>query len=139
MSTPFHLAYPLHRRILTAALEHLREPGFRCDRYFENHPDLSIADLANELGHDPETLSKIHEKGIPVKPEEERLVELLSHVMADYKLAIVEDELQSIVQQMKNSDVLKDKKRCTELMQRYSEVKQIQARLGRQRGDRVIC
>ena len=130
---------PLHRRILTAALEHLREPGFRCDRYFENHPDFSIADLANELGHDPETLSKIHEKGIPVKPEEERLVELLSHVMADYKLAIVEDELQSIVQQMKNSDVLKDKKRCTELMQRYSEVKQIQARLGRQRGDRVIC
>ena len=129
---------PLHRRILTAALEHYREPGFRCDRYFENHPDLSIADLANELAHDPETLSKIHEKGIPVKPEEERLVELLPHVMADYKLAIVEDELQGVVQQMKNPDVLKDKKRCTDLMQRYSEIKQIQAQLGRQRGDRVI-
>lgn len=129
---------PLHRRILTAALEHYREPGFRCDRYFENHPDLSIADLANDLGHDPEALSRIHEKGIPVKPEEERLVELLPHVMADYKLAIVEDELQGVVQQMKDPDVLKDKKRSTELMQRYSNIKQIQAQLGRQRGDRVI-
>ncbi|MBP5772387.1 MAG: DNA primase [Bacteroidaceae bacterium] len=129
---------PLHRQILEEAQEHLHEEGFRSARYFENHPEIAVADLANELGHDSETLSKIHEKGIPVKPEEERLVELLPHLVADYKLAIIDDELQQIVLQTKDPAVLADKERCTDLMLRYQEKKKIQAELGRQRGDRVI-
>ena len=129
---------PLHRQILEEALQHYSNEGFRCDRYFENHPDLAIADLANELAHNPETLSKIHEKGIPVKPEEERLVELMPHLMADYKLAIVEDELRGIMQEMRDPAVLSDKKRSIEVMKRYQETKLIQAKLGQMRGDRVV-
>ena len=132
------LQSPLHRQILEEALQNFRSEGFRCDRYFENHPDLAIADLANELGHDPEALSKIHEKGMPVKPEEERLVELLPHLMSDYKLAIVEEQLRTIMQQMRDPSILSDKERCTELMRRYQEIKNIQSEIGRQRGDRVI-
>jgi len=132
------LRHPLHRQILAEALQYYREEGFRCDRYFENHPELPIAELTTELAHDPETLSKIHEKGIPVKPEEERLVELVPHLLADYKLAVVEDELRSILQQMKDPAVITDRERSTEVMRRYSEIKQIQAQLSRQRGDRVI-
>ena len=132
------LRHPLHRQILTEALQYYREEGFRCDRYFENHPELPIAELATELAHDPETLSKIHEKGIPVKPEEERLVELVPHLMADYKLAIVEDDLRGIMLQMKDPAVLADRERSTEIMRRYTEIKQIQSQLSRQRGDRVI-
>lgn len=132
------LRHPLHRQILAEALQYYREEGFRCDRYFENHPELPIAELTTELAHDPETLSKIHEKGIPVKPEEERLVELVPHLLADYKLAVVEDELRSILQQMKDPAVITDRERSTEVMRRYSEIKQIQSQLSRQRGDRVI-
>ena len=132
------LQSPIHRQILTEALEHYREEGFRCDRYFENHPDATIAELSNDLGHDPETLSKIHEKGIPVKPEEERLVELLPHIMGDYKLAIVDEQLQKLMLQMRDPAVLADKERSKQTMQRYQEVKQIQTVLGRQRGERVI-
>jgi DNA primase len=132
------LRHPLHQQILTEALLHEHEEGFRCDRYFENHPELAIAELSTELAHDPEALSKIHEKGIPVKPEEERLVELVPHLMADYKLAIVEEELHSIMQQMKDPAVLADRERSIELMQRYADTKQIQSQLSRQRGDRVI-
>lgn len=128
----------LHRRILTEALEHYTEEGFRCSRYFENHPDLTIAELSNELAYDKETLSKIHDKGIPVKPDSERLSELLPHLMTDYKLAIVERELHEIMQQMRSPEVLADKERSIEVMKRFQDIKQIQSALGRQRGDRVL-
>ena len=127
-----------HRQILAEALEHIGEEGFRCNRYFENHPDLRIAELATELAHDPETLSKIHEKSIPVKPEEERLMELVPHVITDYKLAIVDDELHSLMQRLCSKEVLESKELSGQLMQRYQELKQVQGELGRVRGDRVM-
>ena len=129
---------PLHRQILEEALERFKDEGFRCDRYFENHPDVAIADLANALAHEPETLSRVYSKESPVKKEDERLVELLPHVMADYKLAVVEDELRDIMQQMRSPEVLADKERSIEVMKRFQEIKQIQSALGRQRGDRVL-
>ena len=137
-SDHIELHNPLHRQILAEALEHYREQGFRCARYFENHPDIDIANLANELGHDPETLSKIHSKGITVKSEEERLVELLPHLMTDYKLAIVDESLQQLMLEMRQPEVLADKDRSIELMQRYQELKAVQKELGKQCGDRVI-
>lgn len=130
---------PLHRQILDEALQHYNEEGFRCDRYFENHPDLAVANLANELAHDSETLSRIHEKGIPIKPEEERLMELLPHLIADYKLALVDDEVKTLMQQMRDPAVLSDKAAYIRLIQRYQELKQVQGELGRLRGDRVFA
>ena len=130
---------PLHRQILDEALQHYNEEGFRCDRYFENHPDLAVANLANELAHDSETLSRIHEKGIPIKPEEERLMELLPHLIADYKLALVDDEVKTLMQQMRDPAVLADKAAYIRLIQRYQELKQVQGELGRLRGDRVFA
>ncbi len=133
------LQAPLHRQILDEALQHYNEEGFRCDRYFENHPDLAVANLANELAHDSETLSRIHEKGIPIKPEEERLMELLPHLIADYKLALVDDEVKALMQQMRDPAVLADKAAYIRLIQRYQELKQVQGELGRLRGDRVFA
>ena len=137
-SDGIQLRSPLHRRILDEALEHYHEEGFRCDRYFQNHPDITIANLANELGHDPEALSKIHSKGITVKPEEERLVELLPHLMTDYKLAIVEDRMRNIMFEMRQPEVLADKEGCMMLMKEYQDLKAVQKELGKQCGDRVI-
>ena len=132
------LRNPLHRRILDEALQHYQEDGFRCDRYFENHPDMEIANLANELAHDPEALSKIHEKGIPVKPEEERLVELMPQLMIAYKLAIVRAQLRSLMQQMGDPEIQKDQHRADELMRQFMEQQTIQKELSHQCGDRVI-
>jgi len=132
------LRNPLHRRILDEALQHYQEDGFRCDRYFENHPDMEIANLANELAHDPEALSKIHEKGIPVKPEEERLLELMPQLMIAYKLAIVRAQLQSLMQQMGDPEIQKDQHRTDELMRQFMEQQTIQKELSHQCGDRVI-
>ena len=129
---------PLHRRILEEALQHYQEEGFRCDRYFENHPDMEIADLANDLAHEPEALSKIHEKGIPVRPEEERLVDLVPQLMTAYKLAIVRAQLRSLMQQIGDPEIKKDQKRADELMRQFMEQQAIQKELSHQCGDRVI-
>ena len=129
---------PLHRRILEEALQHYQEEGFRCDRYFENHPDMEIANLANELAHEPEALSKIHEKGIPVRPEEERLVDLVPQLMTAYKLAIVRAQLRSLMQQIGDPEIKKDQKRADELMRQFMEQQAIQKELSHQCGDRVI-
>ncbi len=127
-----------HRQILAEALEHVGEDGFRCNRYFENHPDLRIAELATSLAHEPETLSKIHEKSIPVKPEEERLMELVPHIIADYKLAVIDHEVHTLMQQLCSPEVLASKGESAKLLQRYQELKQVQGELGRVRGDRVM-
>jgi len=127
-----------HRQIMAEALEHFADEGFRADRYFENHPDIRIAELANELAHDPETLSRIHESGMPVKPEEQRLQEVVPHVMGDYKLAIVDEELQLLMRQLSDASVMASKEQSAALLKRYQELKQIQGSLGRERGDRVI-
>lgn len=137
-SDGIELRSPLHRRILDEALQHYLDEGFRCDRYFQNHPDITIANLANELGHDPETLSKIHAKGVTPKSEDDRLVELLPHVMTDYKLAIVEERLRNIMLEMRQPEVLADKEGSMKLMKEYQELKAVQKELGRQCGDRVI-
>ena len=138
MDDELKLQSPLHQRILDEALEHYWEEGFRCDRYFENHPDLTIAELATELAHEKETLSKIHNKGIPIKPEEERLSELIPHLMGDYKLAVIDRELRKLLDLISSPEVMANKERSIELMKRYQEIKHVQSQLGRMRGDRVL-
>ena len=138
MDDELKLQSPLHQRILDEALEHYWEEGFRRDRYFENHPDLTIAELATELAHEKETLSKIHNKGIPIKPEEERLGELIPHLMGDYKLAVVDRELRKLMELISSPEVMADKERSIEVMKRYQDIKHVQSQLGRMRGDRVL-
>lgn len=138
MDDELKLQSPLHQRILDEALEHYWEEGFRCDRYFENHPDLTIAELATELAHEKETLSKIHDKGIPIKPEEERLGELIPHLMGDYKLAVIDRELRKLMELISSPEVMADKERSIEVMKRYQDIKHVQSQLGRMRGDRVL-
>ncbi len=132
------LRVPLHQRILNEALEHLGEEGFSASRYFINHPDLKIAHIATELATDPETLSKIHSKNEELPAEEDRLVELMPRIMTDYKLAIVQEQLTSLRNQLRQPDVLRDKNRYVELMRQYQEVKLAQKDLAHQAGDRVL-
>ncbi|MBR1800281.1 MAG: DNA primase [Bacteroidaceae bacterium] len=133
------LRVPLHQRLVDEAMEHLADDGFKSARYFENHPDGAIATLAIELAYDKETLSKIHSKGIQVPPEEERLMDIVPHLMTDYKLAIIEEAIARIQQEMRSPEVLKDKARLQELTREFMENKAIQKELGRKCGDRVLA
>lgn len=129
---------PLHNQLLEEAEAHLHEEGFTTERYFMNHPSPTVSSLAFELMSDRYILSKYHSKSQKVVSNEERLMELVPHLMMDFKLAIVDEELKQILLQLRRPDILQDKERYMDIMKHYKEVKEIESSLARQRGDRVL-
>ncbi len=128
----------LHQQMLQEGLQQLKEEGFKAERYFLNHPDPAMSGLAFSLSLDKEQLSKYHSKGQKIPDDGERLMELVPHLMADFKLAVVEDELSRILKELRNPAILSDKEKYLALMAHYKEVKEIETALARNRGDRVV-
>ncbi len=132
----FHL--PLHRRILSEALNHTDEEGFHAEKYFLNHPDQAISTLAFQLSGEKYQLSKYHTKNQKILSDEERLMELVPHLLSDFKLSIVEEELKQILLKLRDPQILQSKENYMAVMQHYKEMKEIESTLAKQRGDRVI-
>jgi DNA primase len=129
---------PLHRRILTEALEHLHDNGFTTERYFLYHADPSISKLAADLSSDRYQLSKYHSKAQKIVTDEERLAELVPHQMIDFKLAILEEEMKQTLQQLRHPEVAADPNRCLQIMSHYKELSELLKELAKRAGDRVI-
>ncbi len=129
---------PLHRRILQESIDHLHEESFSAERYFLNHPDSSISRLAFELSDDQHQLSKYHSKHQKIASEEERLAELIPHLISDFKLAIVDEELKQILLKLRQPDILSRQEEYMRIMKHYKEMKDIERTLAKERGDRVI-
>ena len=73
-----------------------------------------------------------------VASDEERLTELVPHLISDFKLAIVDEELKQILLKLRQPDILSRKEEYMEIMKHYKEMKDIERTLARERGDRVI-
>ena len=83
-------------------------------------------------------LSKDHSKHQKIASDEERLTELVPHLISDFKLAIVDEELKQILLKLRQPDILSRKEEYMEIMKHYKEMKDIERTLARERGDRVI-
>ncbi len=129
---------PLHQTILTEAAAHIHDPNFVAERFFLSHPIQEISQLAAELVSDRYQLSKYHTKGQTIVEDKDRLCELVPHLMADYKISIVKEELKHILQQLQNPEVVKDEQKYMTLMKRYQELNSIQSLLAKHQGDRVV-
>lgn len=128
----------LHQRILDEALEHFREPDFSTQRYFLNHPDQAVSTLAFQLTSDKYQLSKYHTKNQKLTTDEDRLFDLVRHLMTDFKLAVIDEELKGILNRLRDPLILKDKEAYMKVMKHYMEVKEVESTLAKERGDRVI-
>lgn len=128
----------LHQRILNEALEHFREPDFSAQRYFLNHPDQAVSTLAFQLTSDKYQLSKYHTKNQKLTTDEDRLFDLVRHLMTDFKLAVIDEELKGILNRLRDPLILKDKEAYMKVMKHYMEVKEVESTLAKERGDRVI-
>lgn len=128
----------LHQRILDEALEHFREPDFSAQRYFLNHLDQAVSTLAFQLTSDKYQLSKYHTKNQKLVTDEDRLFDLVRHLMTDFKLAIIDEELKGILNRLRDPLILKDKEAYMKVMKHYMEVKEVESTLAKERGDRVI-
>lgn len=129
---------PLHRQIMTEAAAHLHDEGFIAERYFLNHPDPAINKLTVELVSSRYQLSKYHSKNQKIVTDEERLYELVPTLMINFKYAIVSEELKHMMFALQDPAVANDNEKCNSIMQRYSELREVQSIMAKRLGDRVV-
>ena len=142
------LQTPIYRQILEEAVGQSHTPGFRAEQYFISHPDEAIRNLALALGPDSITLSKLFDmpaasaNAEPAEPTESastlQLEEVIPSLIASYKLSIVQQSLQAIIQQMKQPEIKEDKEQYRKLMNEFSQKSKLVKELAKECGARVV-
>ena len=127
---------PTHRKLLNEALLHLHDTNFCAERYFLTHPEPAISRMAADMLSERYRLSKSNEQAI-VK-DEERLHELVPHLLIDFKLSILEEDMKQTIQQLNLPEVAKDPQRAMEVMKHYKKLTETLKEMAKRAGDRVI-
>ena len=127
---------PLHRELLKEAELHLKETNFTTERYFLAHPNPYVSRMAAEMISDRYRLSKSNEQAIT--KDEERLHELIPHLLIDFKLAILEDEMKQTIQELSLPEVATNPQRAMEVMEHYKKLTETLKEMAKRAGDRVI-
>ena len=129
---------PLHQQILNEAIAQQANNGFKAERYFLMHENPTVSQFAGNLISERYQLSKYHSKGQKIIGDEERLGELIPHLVINYKYAIVGEELKKMLLQLQDPSITSDAEKCNDLMNRYSELRQTQNLMAKHLGDRVV-
>lgn len=119
---------PIYSKMLGEVVQHIGEENFQSNRYFLNNPDLEISREAANLMTDRYQLSK----GQQMQSEQELMPDYITHLMLDYKFLVIDEEMKKCQQDM-NEPLL-----CTEAMQKYMQLSDIQRQLGKRLGDRIL-
>ncbi len=124
----------LYNRILREAVDHSGDQGFKAERYFLQHPDTEISQLAAQLGIDDHQLSRSFE----LKHNEDNLRQRIQHLILDFRMDIVNQHLKELQQQLK--EIGNDYKipRLKELMTEYQDAQDLRNALAKQRGSDVV-
>lgn len=130
--------YPIYQKIYQEAKANIHEPRFTAANFFLYHPDEQISILASQLISDRYQLSRYHSKGQKILSDEERLTELIPHLLIEFKLSIVKRRQREILLALKQPEIMNDEKRCMELMKQTKEMKEIERQLLSQLSERVI-
>ena len=132
------LTNPLFREMLRLAVEHQHETDFSAERYFINHPNTAISQMALELVSERYQLSKYHSKYQTIVADDQRLQELSTEITISYKYAIVNESLQEVLRQLQDPAIAIDGLKCAQTIKRYTELREIQADLAKRFGERVV-
>ncbi|MBQ9363042.1 MAG: DNA primase [Bacteroidaceae bacterium] len=119
---------PIYSKMLAEVIPHVQEKGFLSSRFFLNNPDLEISQEAASLMTDRYQLSK----GQQMQSEQELIPDYITHLLLDYKFLVIDDEMKTCQQDMN------DPLHCTEAMQKYMQLSDIQRQLGKRLGDRIL-
>ena len=122
----------LYNQILREAVEHSADEGFKAERYFMQHPNPEISQLAAKLGIAKHQLSRSFDK----KMSESDLQQHINHLILDFRMDIVSQQLDDLKRQMKEAG--SDMARIKELMTAFQEAQNLRNALARQLGSDVI-
>lgn len=131
-----HFHNPLHRKLLEEAEIHLHDPNFSTERYFLAHPDPNISRMAADMISDRYRLSKSNEQAIT--KDEERLHELIPHLLIDFKLAVLEEDMKQTIQQLSRPEVAQNPQQALKVMEHYKKLTETLKEMAKRAGDRVI-
>ncbi len=121
-----------YRRILAEAVEHSNERDFKAETYFVRHPDPQISQLAADLAMSRYQLSA----SMSVPQREGSLVRQITHLVLDYRMSIVEQQLKHLQNQLRNAT--RDMEHIKSLMTQLKQTQELRNTLARKLGNDVI-
>jgi DNA primase len=130
------LQHPVYLRILCEAVSNISNEGWTAERYFLSHPDTEVSAVAVELAADRFQLSRSNERDI--RKDDDRLHELIPHLLMEYKLSILKAEMKEVMQKLQSPEVMQDAARTMEVMKRYKELQEILKEISKRTGDRIL-
>ena len=92
--------------------------------------------MAAEMISDRYRLSKSNEQALT--KDEERLHDLIPHLIIDFKLAILEEDMKQTIQQLSLPEVTQNAQRALEIMKHYKALTDMLKEMAKRAGDRVI-
>lgn len=134
---------PLYEKMVGEFRSHMHDPGFVSEEFFKTHPDPEISSEAISLIADEYQLSKLYAKrnvSENIKRETElptdgdRLQELVPKLLLEYKYTIVNQRLDDVAVQLKNTT---DENRQMQLLMTQSQLMNVKNEIARQRGSVV--
>lgn len=132
------LQTPLYAQILNeaVALVDTEEQKYVSLHYFMQAETPEIQQLATQVAEDNYTLSKkqLEEHN----PDENRLVELIPHLLNEYKFHIVESRLKELLLELRNPEVLQSPERARAIMEEHAQFNKLKKELSPMVGKRII-
>ena len=128
-------ASPLNVQILTEAVTHCKEPGFKAETYFCSHPDPEVSRLATRLAIDRYQLGG----RFVMQPREGSLRDRVTHLVADFRLDILRNELKEIDQKLHQLQQQGNRlPEQIELLKKHKETKEYCDLLAKRQGRELI-
>ena len=129
----------LYDRILKEAGElATHSPEFHAERHFLNHRESEISLLAADLINEPYELSKIHSRFQVIEEDQDKLDELIPHVLIDLKNAIMRHQTHLVEEALKKAQQEKDEAEIERLSIKLMEILEIKKELSKNLGERII-
>ncbi len=133
----------LFRRVLSEALAHKDERDFSAEQFFLHHYDQEISALAFELLTSSTNPSQGQEQAGGKQKgehsgEEHPATTLVPHLLTDYKMGVVKEQLKDEKEKLKQLSATSDVDLYKEAMARYRQLKEVERKLSQMGGDRVI-
>ena len=133
------LENPLYDRILKEAGDlATNSPGFNAERHFLNHRESEISLLAADLINEPYELSKIHSRFQVIEEDQDKLDELIPHVLIDLKNAIMIHQTHLVEEALKKAQQEKDEAEIERLSIKLMEILEIKKELSKNLGERIV-
>ena len=124
----------MYVRMMDSILGRVDDAEFSCSKFFLTSTDLEVSAFAANMLNDKYQLDS---KAL-VEPEESTLSTSIPRLLLDYKFYVVRREIQMLKKQLTDRNVICDSEKMMEVMKRSKFLMDIQKKLAKELGDRIV-